>query len=104
MTTHHDNVWIEYDSGWEMQESLAQELERAVADLQDGLASILYDEADEEFETPSGMPYCGCSTCDAREVLVMLVPMVAAAVEAGRLRRPEGVDSAFIHVVTQEDA
>lgn len=101
--THHDKVWIEYDSGWEMQESLAQELERAVERLQEDLAAVLYDEADDEFETPSGLPYCGCSTCDAREVLVMLVPMVAVAVEAGRLRRPEGVDAAFIHITTQED-
>jgi hypothetical protein len=88
--TSHDNVWIEFD-GWEYQESLAQELERAVEDLQHNLSALLYDEEEAgDFETPSGMPYCGCSTCEAREILCLLVPILAAASEAGRIRRPEG--------------
>jgi hypothetical protein len=108
---HGDDVWILFDhgteQGWELQESLAQELERAVKKLQEDLADYLYesDTADDfpEYEPPSGYPYCGCSTCDSRELLVTVVPLVAEAAEAGRIRRPEGFDAAFANVLTKED-
>lgn len=89
MLTHHDEIWLEMDN-WEYQQSLAQELERAVTRLQEDLAASLYDDDDDfDFETPSGYPYCGCDTCLTRELLVVIVPMVANAVEAGRMRRPD---------------
>lgn len=109
MTTHHDSVWIEF-GGWEYQESLAQELERAVEDLQWRLSCLLNDgavEDDPDWETPSGFPYDGCPTCEAREVLCLLVPIIAQASEENRIRRPSdaaGIDVAYLNVVTKEDA
>lgn len=102
MVSNHDAVWIEFD-GWEYQESLAQELERSITHLQENLAALLYDdeELEEEFETPSGMPYCGCPTCDAREILCTIVPLVAGGVESGRMRRP--ADKPGITLITTED-
>lgn len=82
--------WIDYESGWSIDATLADELERKMSDLQDLLATILYDyeEAVEEgLETPSGYPYDGCTTCDTRETLVYLLPIIAEACEAGRIKR-----------------
>lgn len=88
MRTSREREWIEFGE-WTYTVALAEELERAVEDLQYQLSSYLHgelEEGDEEWEPPSGMPYCGCSTCEAREVLVTVVPMVAAAYRDGRIR------------------
>ena len=107
---HGDDVWILFDQGtdrgWELQESLAQELERAVTRLQEDLAEYMYQMDGEDlpdWESPSGYPYCGCDVCNARELLVTVVPLVAEAAEAGRIRRPEEFDAAFANVLTKED-
>jgi hypothetical protein len=41
--------------------------------------------------------------CNARELLITVVPLVAEASEAGRIRRPEEFDAAFANVLTKED-
>jgi len=40
---------------------------------------------DEEFETVSGQPYCGCSTCYNREIIMWLTPRIIDAYKAGIL-------------------
>ena len=56
-------------------------------------------DADEEFagdagfETESGYPFCGCNTCEYRELLSFLVPRVLAAQAEGKVEldvRPQG--------------
>lgn len=55
------------------------------ADLQEGLENYimgLFDEEDdngEPLETESGEPFCGCNTCEYREVLAYVVPRVLMA-------------------------
>jgi hypothetical protein len=60
---HLDEKWAE---------SLQQDLEQYMAEL----SAYLYDEDEvpEDFETLSGQPYCGCSTCEIREILALVVP------------------------------
>ena len=45
-----------------------------------------FEAADEEFgEDPSIGPFCGCTTCEVREILHAAVPVVAAAIVAGHV-------------------
>jgi hypothetical protein len=79
-------------AGWDMEVAFAQELEKAQADLSMLLGELLYDEDavdenDEPIEAPSGYPYCGCTVCDVRETLVVILPLIAEAVVAGRVIR-----------------
>ena len=46
-------------------------------------------EIDEEFETVSGEPYCGCSTCYNREVIMFLMPRMIDAYKNGILKEEE---------------
>jgi hypothetical protein len=60
---HLDEKWAE---------QLQQDLEQYMSEL----AAYLYDEDEvpEDFETLSGQAYCGCSTCEVREILALVVP------------------------------
>lgn len=40
-------------------------------------------EHDDEFDTVSGVPYCGCSTCYNREVIMFLMPRIIDAYKQG---------------------
>lgn len=89
--TPKDEQWIEWEE-WTYTVALAEELEHAVEDLQYKLSCSLHGEEVEgepDWEPPSGYPYCGCSTCDAREVLITVVPLVAAAYRSGRIKPKE---------------
>ena len=90
---------------WELDNDLAVELERAVEDLQYLLSAHLHGEEEADgWEPPSGYPYCGCLTCEAREVLTLIVPLVAEGYEEGRVRRFwHGIDPAFDNVLTKDD-
>jgi hypothetical protein len=48
-----------------------------------------YEDADPEFETLSGQPFCGCETCYVREELWFLVPRIIAAYKEGKIVVPE---------------
>lgn len=77
-------------AGWDMTVPFAESLERGMEDLQGLLSAILYDEeeaTEEQIATLSGIPYCGCSTCETREFLYFLVPRIADALERGLLLR-----------------
>ena len=73
-----DEDWVVDINGWDLKVSLAEELERSMADLTEHLYHYLYEveetEEGPEWLPPSGYPYCGCTTCDVREALVVLVP------------------------------
>jgi hypothetical protein len=60
---HLDEKWAE---------QLQQDLEQYMSEL----TAYLYDEDEvpEDFETLSGQAYCGCSTCEVREILALVVP------------------------------
>ncbi len=86
-----ESPWVMDLGGWDLRESLAQELERAMGALTENLYEYLYvvenlDEAPVGWQPPSGYPYCGCSTCDTRESLITLVPLIARAVTDKRIR------------------
>lgn len=48
------------------------------------------DELDENFVTVSGQPYCGCSTCYNREVIMFLIPRIIDAYKTGILEEDNG--------------
>lgn len=59
-----------------LDESWARELEGGLEEYMGQLSALLYDEDEvaEDFETLSGEGYCGCSTCEVREILSFVVP------------------------------
>ncbi len=73
-------------------------------ELQNGLEEYMMQchdsvDSDEEFtgdggfETLSGWPFCGCNTCEYREILSYLVPRVIVASNEGKVEldvRPQG--------------
>lgn len=40
---------------------------------------------EEEFQTLSGEPFCGCQTCFTREQLFFLIPKILKAYKAGQI-------------------
>jgi hypothetical protein len=76
-------------AGWDMEVAYSEELQREVEELQMTLAAILYEDTDDIdpdlTDKLSGLPYCGCSTCEVREYLFLLVPSIAAALAEGRI-------------------
>jgi len=46
-------------------------------------------EVEDEFETLSGQPFCGCETCYVREELFFLVPRIIEAYKKGQIVVPE---------------
>ena len=65
--------------------------EKWAEELQQGLEEYLMfcqdsvDE-DEEFETLSGLPYCGCSVCYYREMLTFMAPKIITGEKEGRIQ------------------
>lgn len=75
-------------NGWDLETSLAIELEAAMELLTLNLWAYVDDPESPEldgWEPPSGYPYCGCTTCDTREALSALVPLIAQATTEGRI-------------------
>ena len=68
---HNDPAWAE---------ALETSLSEYIADCYDSV----YDD-DEDFETISGQPFCGCSTCDSRETIMFLIPRIIYAYKEGIL-------------------
>lgn len=61
----------------------AEELQRGL----DEYRAQLYDSVDseEEVETESGIPFCGCDTCDNREILSYIAPRVIKAYQEEKI-------------------
>ena len=59
-----------------LDEEWAHKLEVELEEYMGQLTALVYgeDEVDEDFETLSGEGYCGCTTCEVREILFFVVP------------------------------
>jgi hypothetical protein len=59
-----------------LDEEWAHTLEVELEEYMGQLSALLYDEDEvaENFETVSGEGYCGCSTCEVREILSFVIP------------------------------
>lgn len=68
---HDDEAWAK---------SLEEDFETYIFACMDAVDSEV-----DEFETVSGQPYCGCSTCYNREVIMFLMPRIIDAYKAGIL-------------------
>lgn len=78
--SHNDEAWAS---------KLEQEFEEYM-DACQFCADADESELDENFETVSGQPYCGCSTCYNREVIMFLIPRIIDAYKAGILEEDNG--------------
>lgn len=56
------------DSEW------AEELEQGLEEYMESLYESL--DSDEDYETLSGQPFCGCGTCVTREMLWYATPII----------------------------
>lgn len=70
---HDDEAWAK---------KLEEQFEEYIYACMD---SVDKDVEDEEFETVSGQPYCGCSTCHNRETIMWLTPRIIEAYKSGIL-------------------
>lgn len=61
-----------------------QQLEQDYEDYIDACSESL-DEDDPDFQTLSGEPFCGCSTCYTREQLVFLIPRISEGLNEGKI-------------------
>lgn len=78
--SHNDEAW-------------ASKLEQEFEEYMDAcmfFADADEEELDENFETVSGQPYCGCSTCYNREVIMFLIPRIIDAYKTGILEEDNG--------------
>lgn len=71
------NKVVIHDVSW------AQKLEHEYEDYMDSCSESL--DEDDEFETLSGEPFCGCSTCFTREQLVFLIPRISEGLNEGKI-------------------
>lgn len=65
--------------------------EKWAEELQEGVEDYLMRcqdsvDEDEEFETMSGEPYCGCSVCYFREMLFFVAPEIMRGQTEGRIQ------------------
>jgi tRNA G10 N-methylase Trm11 len=72
---HDDEAWAK---------KLEEDFETYMSECME-FADADESELDENFETVSGEPYCGCSTCYSREVIMFLMPRIIDAYKAGIL-------------------
>jgi hypothetical protein len=71
------------DSGW------SQALESAYEEYLWDCESSIDGEESDDFETLSGEPFCGCTTCYTREQLFFLVPRIIKAYNEGKITLEE---------------
>lgn len=55
-----------------------ERIENGLHDYRFELASALLD--DQDIDTESGQPYCGCDTCEVRELLAYITPRLVPLV------------------------
>ncbi|NBT46499.1 MAG: hypothetical protein EBT07_01595 [Actinobacteria bacterium] len=67
----------------------AEELEKGVTEYTDSLFDAVFDGEEENIQTLSQEPFCGCSTCFWREALFFLVPRVIKGYQEGKLTLEE---------------
>jgi len=70
---HNDEAWAK-----KLEEDFEQYMDACMFS-----ADADESELDENFVTVSGEPYCGCSTCYNREVIMFLIPRIIDAYQQG---------------------
>ncbi len=72
--TKKDKISFEIvDQEWAS--SLQHDLDNYMFELYDQIDSD-EDDQDSEFETESGIPFCGCNVCEGREILSFVTPRI----------------------------
>lgn len=71
------------DTAWA--ESLEREFEDYLGECYNQVDEFLEDGQESAFETESGTPYCGCSDCHTREIMVFLTPRIIQAYKDGKV-------------------
>jgi hypothetical protein len=71
------------DMGWA--DALQQGLEEYMMQCHDSIDADEEFAGDSGFETESGWPFCGCNTCEYREILSFLVPRIITASAEGKV-------------------
>ena len=69
-------------------EGWAKDLETKFEEYMWNCESMIDGEEPDDFETLSGEPFCGCSTCVIREQLFFLTPKIIKAYKDGILTLP----------------
>ena len=73
---------------WEFDDEAMRTVELSLHHYLDQLLAGYFDNETDSFDnTESGIPFCGCTTCIAREMLAWLVPRIGTLVEKGKLWR-----------------
>lgn len=74
-------------SGWEQRmQQAAEDHITAVWDYANEADASLTDEELEDLgPDPAIGPWCGCTTCEVREILTVAIPIMAAAIVAGEV-------------------
>ena len=68
-----------------LDEAWAKELEHGLERYLGSLWDSLNDEEEEVVETISEEPFCGCSTCEIREILAYVVPKAIKGMIEGKV-------------------
>jgi hypothetical protein len=76
---HDDEAWAK---------KLEEDFEEYIYTCMD---SVDADPESDQFETVSGQPYCGCSTCYNREIIMWLTPRIIDAYKEGILTEEDNV-------------
>ena len=74
-------------------EDLQRDLEEYMGQCYNSVDEDEEFSGDAGFETESGWPFCGCNTCEYREILSFLVPRIITAQAEGKVEldvRPQG--------------
>ena len=84
---------IEFDEDWGAMverriRSTMEMLEEQAQRMNDG------DEIEDEIDTPSGYPYCGCETCYYRELLYLSMSMALEGARDDKIRLVGDADEA----------
>lgn len=65
--------------------SIDVELQTQVEDHLEACWEVFYREDGDDTLSPAVQPFCGCRTCEVREMLYVAVPIIRDAVLAGEL-------------------
>lgn len=77
------NNFTIHDAEWAKQ--LEKDYEEYIGNCYEMVEAEFYEEPYEEFQTLSGEPFCGCSTCHTRETLFFYTPRLLNAAAEGKV-------------------
>jgi hypothetical protein len=84
MTTNKDLPRYSHtDEEWAQR--LQTDFEEYMAGCYDQVDNDWLSDVSENFETVSGVEYCGCQDCETREILMFLVPRIIEGYKDGKI-------------------